>query len=71
LAAAEQAIIDAVEAKNRVIFEEAEYLTTLSSIQWFIYPFFKMFEALIDKIFGCCKSERIMREPPISDKKQN
>ena len=56
----------AIDQKNHEIQEEKEYLETLTNVQWFIYPFFKAIEAIVEKTIGCCKSERLMRnrEPP-------
>ena len=48
-------------AKQRAIDEETAYLGTVSNVQWFIYPFFKMIEMLVERSFGCCKSERLRR----------
>lgn len=45
-------------ALQEAIEEEAEYLGTLSNIQWFIYPFFKTIERIIEKTCGCCKNTR-------------
>ena len=50
------------------INEEAEYLGTISNIQWFIYPFFKLIEALVEKTFGCCKSSG--RRIPASERQE-
>lgn len=41
------------EKKQREIEEEAEYLETLSTFHWIVYPFFKTIETVCDKIFGC------------------
>lgn len=35
--------------------EEAEYLETLNNFHWVVYPWFKLLEAVCDKIFGCKK----------------
>ena len=67
--AAEQAKQAAIDAKNQEIKDEADYLKTLTNVQWFIYPFFKTIEVVVEKTFGCCKSERLRRdrEPPVTD----
>lgn len=33
--------------------EEAEYLETLSTFHWLVYPWFKLMEKACDKVFGC------------------
>ena len=33
--------------------EEAEYLETLSTFHWLVYPWFKLLETACDKVFGC------------------
>ena len=42
----------------QAIEDEAEYLSTLSNVQWLIYPFFKFFERIVEKTCGCCKNEK-------------
>jgi hypothetical protein len=39
--------------KEREIKEEAEYLETLSTFHWVVYPFFKVMEKFCDRICGC------------------
>ena len=45
------------EAEERKIvqerMDEAEYLETLSTFHWFVYPWFKLIETACDKVFGC------------------
>ena len=33
--------------------EEAEYLETLNTFHWLVYPWFKVLETACDKVFGC------------------
>lgn len=43
--------------------EETEYLATLSTFHWVMYPFFKTIEKVCDKIFGCKrKAEKLNSE---------
>ena len=50
---------DAALAEERRLaqerMEEAEYLETLNTFHWLIYPWFKMIEVACDKVFGCKK----------------
>lgn len=41
---------------------EAEYLSTLSNVEWFIYPFFKMVEVCCEKVTGCKSRARRVNE---------
>ena len=61
----------AEERKWKAIHEEAEYLKTVSNLQWFIYPFFKMIEAAVEKTCGCCKRERQRITVPNVKEKKN
>lgn len=51
----EQAEIDKERALAQERMEEAEYLETLSTFHWLVYPWFKLLETACDKVFGCKK----------------
>ena len=64
-----------VEAAERQIvkdrMDEAEYLETLSTFHWFVYPWFKMIESACDKVFGCKRRldvENVKRRTEVQEK---
>ena len=59
------------EKKQREIEEEAEYLETLSTFHWIVYPFFKTIETVCDKIFGCkrkLEAQNVERRARVAEK---
>ena len=64
----------AKEAERAIVKErmdEAEYLETLSTFHWFVYPWFKLLEAACDKVFGCKRQlddENVKRRTEVQKK---
>jgi len=53
--------------------DEAEYLETLNTFHWLVYPWFKMVEVACDKVFGCkrhLEDENVKRRAEVNARQE-